>query len=551
MSFAAPFFLFALLLGLPVLIAFLVRTRKKSVTVPSTHLWRRVAISRVRNRRLRFFTRLVALLACIGAVSLLAIAAARPLGRSTGTTVALVIDVSSSMEGEPLAEARRIAERYLDSRGATDRYAIIAAGPAVEHLVGPTDDAELLAASLDALDLRRGEADLGAAIDLGAELVRGWSGARVVVVTDGGQNGGDPPRHAQGIPLVRHQVGEARHNLGITALASRPPVDAMDAAEREVMVAVASSGSEARVGEVVIAAGDVVLARSRVEVPPAEEGEVAIRVHLSGGELVATVSPLDGLPDALESDDRAVLDAPTLTPPRVLLVGGAEEGAARFFARRALEAAGVSEITEASPEEAHAQAGAHDLAVVLGEGPVRHLNAPTLYVGTATGALPVDAPRPLEGEDTALRSVDERAALLRGVALDGLSITRAFAIDPPGQARGLVELDGGTVMASGGAGRQRWVYVGIDPVGSDMVLRVAFPVLLANSVTFLRGADAMAVAETTPHDEVTLAEGPLVAAVTDVDAPGIGIPASPPVWLAAFASLLLLVELVAWRKGWA
>ncbi|NIS32571.1 MAG: VWA domain-containing protein, partial [Actinobacteria bacterium] len=136
--------LVAALLALPVVIAFLVRTRKKSVTVPSTHLWRRVAISRVRNRRFRFLTRLLALVACVLAVSLLSVAAARPLGRSSGMTVAIVVDVSSSMEGEPLDEARRVVGRYLSARGATDQYTIIAAGPEIEHLVGPTDDAARL-----------------------------------------------------------------------------------------------------------------------------------------------------------------------------------------------------------------------------------------------------------------------------------------------------------------------------------------------------------------------------------------------------------------------
>jgi len=551
MSFAAPLFLAALALLLPVLVAFLVRSRRRSVTVPSTHLWRRVAVSRVKNRRLRFLTRILALLACLGAVTLLAVAAARPFGQSTGMTVAIVVDVSASMEGEPMDEARRVVERHLSSRGATDRYALVAAGPTVEHLAGPTDDPTVLAEALGTLQIERGESDLGAAIDLGAELVRGWSGARVVVVTDGGENGGDPPRHAQGIMLVRHVVGDARDNLGITAFASRPPLDALDAAEREVLVAVASSSDEPRAAEVVITADDVALARSRVEIPPGEEGEVTIRVHLAGGELVVTVSPLDGKDDAVGTDDRAVLDAPAVLPPSVLLVGDPEQADGLFFARRALEASGIEEITEVAPAGAHAQAADHDLAVVLGTGPDRHLDTPTLYLATASGALPTEQPRALSGSDTALRSVDDRAALLRGVALDGISITRALAIDVPDEGRGLVELDGGTVVASGGVGQRRWVYLGIDPVGSDLVLRVAFPVLVANAVTTLRGVDAVAVAETSPRSEVTLREGALRAEVVDVDAPGLSIPASPPVWLAGFAALLLLLELAAWRKGWA
>jgi hypothetical protein len=290
-------------------------------------------------------------------------------------------------------------------------------------------------------------------------------------------------------------------------------------------------------------------------VSPGEEGELSLRVHLVGGALTASVTPLDGIDDAVSADDRAVLVAPPAVPPRVMLVHGEGEGdadsAGRFFARRALEASGIEAIHEVTAAEAHAATSGHDLAIVLGEGPSRTLDIPTLYLATSTGSLPVEPPRELLAAETALRSIDERAAVMRGVRLDGVSISRALALDVPSDGRGLVELDGGTVIAVGGVGQRRWVYVGIDPIGSDLVLRVAFPVLVANALTSLRGVDTVAVAETTPRSEVVLAAGALPVAVTEADAPGLSLPASPPVWLATFAAFLLMLELVSWRRGWA
>ena len=48
-------------------------------------------------------------------------------------------------------------------------------------------------------------------------------------------------------------------------------------------------------------------------------------------------------------------------------------------------------------------------------------------------------------------------------------------------------IDGGTVMIAGGAGRSAWVYHGAEPAKSDLVLRVAFPVVVANALHFVTG----------------------------------------------------------------
>ena len=57
----------------------------------------------------------------------------------------------------------------------------------------------------------------------------------------------------------------------------------------------------------------------------------------------------------------------------------------------------------------------------------------------------------------------------------------------------------------GGAGRQRWVYLGIDPSGSDLVLRVAFPVLVANALAYRRRKGTAAVLEQLARDVTAVA----------------------------------------------
>jgi hypothetical protein len=193
------------------------------------------------------------------------------------------------------------------------------------------------------------------------------------------------------------------------------------------------------------------------------------------------------------------------------------------------------------------------IAVELGRGPAAAHGVPTLYVAGPTAGAPL---RALTGSETLLRSVSERHALVRGVELDGVTVERAFALDVPDDAHALVELDGGTVVAAGGAGPGSWVYVGIDPLGSDLVLRVAFPVLVANALAVLGGATDVAVAEVVPRAEVDLRADTPPDGVEPVDvavepAPAWPLPASPPLLLVVLAAALLLAELLAWRKGWA
>ena len=152
----------------------------------------------------------------------------------------------------------------------------------------------------------------------------------------------------------------------------------------------------------------------------------------------------------------------------------------------------------------------------------------------------------------ALGPVEGRDAILRGVALDGVTIDRALAIDVPPSARALVDLDGGTVVAAGGAGQRAWVYLGIDPSRSDLALRVAFPVMVANALHVALGAGDVQTAQTVSRAEIALRPLPLLLAPPAEPAlSGIRLPASPALLLALFGAILLALEAFMFRKGWA
>lgn len=562
MRFVAPLLLAALALLVPVLAAFLVRRRRDVVRVPSTLLFRLTAISTSQSRRMRSLSRIASLLACLFAVTALVLAAARPTGKSRGETVAFVVDVSASMAAgardRPLDEARRFIQKALATAGPEDRYVIIAAGAAPVRLAGPVPSGPALAEALDALHEERGGADVGAAIDLAAALLEGEAGARIVLLSDGGESFGDPAADLREVPISARTFPPAlRDNLGVVTFATRPPADAAGDSERDAQVLVATSSERPRAARVIVTAEGQEIARRHVDVPASGEAEVRVRVRASATKLSARVEPEDGIGDALTSDDEATIFAAASLPPRVLLIdaGTAEDEAtqaAAFFAEKALLAAGAREIVHVPPRIGAEDVKPDDVIVALSTGPDRPASAPTLYLGTRKGALPFQGFHEISAAEAKLRSVEGRDAILRGVVLDGLTVEHATAVDVPQAARGLVELDGGTVVIAGGAGQRAWVYLGIDPVRSDLVLRVAFPVLVANALHAVAGASNVSVADTVARSEVGLLQEPLMLTPANEEPPSRWrMPASPAVLLAAFAAALLALEAWMFRKGWA
>ena len=546
MTFAQPIFLATLGLLLPLLIAYLVRRRRNLVRVPSTLRWRVVAVSKHRNKRFRFLSRLLSLLALVAAIWALAFAAAQPMLRGDGETLAIVIDVSASMgdrDAGPLAEALESAEDLIASRSPRDRIVVIAAGSRPSRLAGPTRESGVLSRALDAVVAERGMADVPRALELASSLLAAEEDARIVLLHDGAT---DLTAQRLEVPTGERRFGVGRDNLGVTTFAARPARDAHSDDDREILVGVTAAGESARRARVWIEAEGVVIGEEVVDIAGGTEQELRFRSQLPVRQLEARVAALDDVADAIASDDVATLDLGARITPAVRIEEPADvEGPSRFFAERALRAAGIDAFLD--------DENAASVVVTLG-APSRRPDRPQLILGgRGEGRWPVDveALGVLEGEAASFRSLEPNHPVTRGVDLDGVTIVRATAIDP-GRGAPLVELDGsgegGTVVAAGGAGRERWVYIGLEPDGSDVVLRVAYPVLVANALAWLGGASATVIADTPPVTEARLpvaeTEGPTLAAPV-----GWGIP-SLPMWLGVLAALLLAFEGLAYQRRW-
>ena len=548
MMLVAPGFLVALALLVPVLVTFLVRRRRQVVRVPSTMVWRLGARSVAKNRRIRDVRRLIALLACLGGVAALAIAAARPSSRRADTTI-YVVDVSASMSGGPLDEARTWLAREVAGRGPNARIGIVLAGGEARVLLPPSPPGPNVDEAIKTIAAEKDAAAIDEALAL-AEGLASTTSARVVVLGDRPTEAEASRRSEKPEQRIFHERKSSTmpDNVGIVGLFTRTAPDARDDQEREASVTIATSSATARRARLVVRLGGRIVAERRVEIP--ERGETIERVSIrGGGHLVASVAPDDGKVDALAIDDEASLDEAARRPPRVALVGGEREEAAAYFIAKAIRAAGVTDLATVNPD-GPAPANA-EIAVVLRDGSGRPAGVPAFLVGVEPADTGLSARAVGKGQ-TQLRSMASEDPLLRGVALDELTLLHAkVAALPPG-ARPLVDLDSGSALVVGGTGATSWVWLGIDPEASDLVLRVAFPVLVSNVLAHLGGAAQVIVAKTVPRAEAMLESTEVAAPLPTAPEPRWRLPVGAPAMIAALGATLLALE--AWltfRKRWA
>ncbi len=101
--------------------------------------------------------------------------------------VVLLVDASGSMAGEPIADARSAAKRFIATMADGDRIAVLTFGERVETLAKFNSDRAALGSAVEAIEVRGETAlydGLLAAVDLAGESEKGAS--YIVVLSDGG-----------------------------------------------------------------------------------------------------------------------------------------------------------------------------------------------------------------------------------------------------------------------------------------------------------------------------------------------------------------------------
>lgn len=524
----------ALFLGLTVpaiLALYFLRRRRPRRRVPSLLLWRPARREEEANapwQRLR--PRLLLFLQLLAALAL-TLAAARPVwsgaaGRSvhrvvlldgSGSMRAAVPGAQGSRYGLALERVREVARAMAPG----DRVSVVFAGARPRVLVSEATRAAQVEATLAAAPgAGYGPADLGAALALAVGLTGEAGAAEWVLVSDGALDlppGAALPR--AGVAFRHLRVDGPAGNVAVTGVAVRG---------RAVQVGVANLGSAPAAGRLVLEGDGQPLASREVNLGPGAEAHVTWEQVPPARVLAAR---LEGFPpegNALAYDDAAWWVAAGAGRARVLLVSPGSR-----FLEQALAAHGAVEAFRVSPEDyAGVASGAYDLTIFDRWLPPAWPPGGVLVVGPPRGSPLL----PVQGEFRP-GQVSPRAGhpLLAHVDWRQVHVARAVSLPlasaDPGSGSAwepVIDSDGGPLLAIQEAGSGRRAVLAFRLQDSDLGLRPAFPVLMANLVDWLAPRPDAIGGVLRPGEALALPPLPLAQGVTALSPDGTRTELAPP-----------------------
>ncbi|CAN5240987.1 BatA and WFA domain-containing protein [soil metagenome] len=478
MSFLLPAgFALAALAG-PLIVLYMLRSRRPRLEVPSTMLWEKAEIpvsSAVPWQKLRWTPLLLLQLAVLAAF---VVTLARPFYRERtllGPHTALVFDTSGSMGmASRLETAKSQALALVDDLSEANQVSIVEAGPNPRVLLAFGRDSELVSAAINSLELGGGAADLSGAVRLARGLATPDRPTNVLLLTDGG-NQPIPEEPVAGAEMLRYD--DFGDNLAIAAWTLESSTEGTTRA----FLNIANHGAETRTVEAEVAVNGLPARTLALEVPALGSARETTPLDAGPGDRV-TVRLVDNA-DALQLDDSATL-----------IVGSAPEQlvSVTWEGSPFLEA-----LVDAVPGFTNQGEGTPAVLVVDG-GPLPTIDRPTWLI--APEATPDGVTASQFAGNLAVTYQRPGEPILDSVDLSGLVVGEAQVVDAP---RWLTLARAGDVplILIGEINSHRVAYFTFDITKSNLPVQVGFPILGARLLSWLAGAspvDASSDAAGTP-----------------------------------------------------
>lgn len=517
---------------------YLLKLQRRRVLVPFAPLWAPSGgepRSRRLARRLRRWLSLLLQLLFAGLL-LLATADPRPAAaHRAGRTVLILVDRSASMSARDegagasrLDEARRLARALAAGIGPADRAMVASFASGVSAASGFEDDAGRLAAAADSLSASEEPADLGRALGFAAAVLRGAPRPTLIIVSDGAYSAdararvrwgatGDPgsagaPSLA-GIDVRFARVGRRGDNVAILSFAARRyPADPTSV---EAAVTVQSFRDRPSDVRLEITAGAQRLPVDRVTLHLAAHERRRHRLpDVAAPDTLLRASLDDG--GDLAVDDTAFAVVPGLARWKVLRVGDSN-----LFLDGALLSLGAAVEVRRAPgrdvEATRARWSSFDAVIFDGVTP-----SPAPDAGRFIYVDPHGPASPFLDRGGTLREpivTDTRRGhpLLRNLGLGDVNIAEARRLKLGAGDQAVASALGAPLILTRTRPGLRIAALAFDLRRSDLPMRSAFPLLLLNTLGWLRGPDAAEVVHlrTGRSLRIPLPEGSAGATVSD------------------------------------
>jgi len=478
--------LWALALLVLVVVLYILRMPRRRLQIASIAYLRGLQMdARRRRRRLRTILSM-ALQALI--LALLAFSAARPLltsGRLQERRIVLIMDVSASMRAQDgkdgatrFEEARKKAEEIVRQMEYGDRMLIVAVDSEARIVQQFERDRHTLYRTLNDLEPGFETTDLSQAFELVREVIRPLADPQVFLLSDAADEL-DVERYSEVLSKIQfHAFGQAQGNVGIVSFSARRNMDS----ERDFssLIALLNTFDEPRKVALKLSIGGKTVDMRELTLEPHKLlTEMYEKTLVVGGPFKAELTILDEtIKDRFPVDNVAFEWIPKRERIKVLVVAPEEDR--KGYLDAAMSANIGVQGYRINPDKYRPN---YDVGAMIFYNwtPDELPDTPLIFVNTRG-----ENPAARVAQDAVLRPLmrtwDRTHPLMNYISLENLLLAEALAVQGEEWMEPVARTVQTPIVLAGRRGAQKLVFVAFDPKLSDFPFRLAFPVLVSNSL---------------------------------------------------------------------
>ena len=491
MNFLSPtaFLLFGL--AAPIVALYILKLRRRREPVSTLLFWEQIFREKQTTSLFQKLKHLLSLLLQLLFLALLVLALARPqfaFMTKSARQIILIVDHSASMNAldgtlSRLESAKQEALRMVDKLRFIDEMMVISCHTQPIIHSPFTNHQKSLRAAIELIAPTDVKTDLQPALAVAHSVAQTKPNPEIVVFSDfhqipdtllAQQEGPDTQLSDAKVQLLSVNLGEAG-NVGITQFRVRKSL--VNAFDYQTLLTVINASVEEKSFNVELYLNDALLdVRPYTLAPGESKSELFTNFTMEGGRLKAVLD----VEDALSTDNVAYAALPKREQIPVLLVTPDNP-----FLENALAVDEKLDLTVVAPDQYEPGVMAYEVIIF------DRYNPPTLGDGNYMFIYPPKAGAIWQiGEslETPLITEWERDhPILRHVHLDNVQLTEAYRVQVPAAGNVLVRSFEDPLLIVEESQNRRIVFVATDTLKSDLPLRIAFPLIVANTIQWFQG----------------------------------------------------------------
>lgn len=491
MNFISPtaFLLFGL--AAPIVMLYILKLRRRREPVSTLLFWEQIFREKQTTSLFQKLKHLLSLLLQLLFLTLLVLALARPqfaFMTKSARQIILIIDHSASMNAldgtlSRLESAKQEALRMVDNLRFIDEMMVVSCHTQPIIHSPFTNHQKSLRGAIESIVPTDVKIDLQPALAVAHSVAQTKPNPEIIVLSDFHQipdtllaqrESPDAQLSDAKVRLLSVNLGE-EGNVGITQFRVRKSL--VNAFDYQTLLTVVNASAEEKSFNVELYLNDAILdVRPYTLAPGESKSELFTNFTMEGGRLKAVLD----VEDALSTDNVAYAALPKREQIPVLLVTPDNP-----FLENALAVDEKLDLTVVVPDQYEPGARGYDVTIF------DRYNPPTLGDGNYMFVYPPKAGAIWQiGEslETPIITEWERDhPILRHVHLDNVQITEAYQVQVPATANVLVRSFEDPLLIVEESQNRRIVFVATDTLKSDLPLRIAFPLIIANTIQWFQG----------------------------------------------------------------